>query len=289
MTTQPTDPAPNPPAPADRDKPVGPVLAPYRELGALALLGVNGLLIAFAVLSLLLVFVEDTRVTSFSGRANGQFDTYVGLVSIFFPLAAVLLATALKPAVPRARIVATGALLEYAVSALFGLVSLFAAFIQTVGLDYTGSILDAFLTLLSRLVWLVLLGFAAFLVVRVYQTLYVVPKPKPVAVPPGYPPGYPAYQAAYGQSGAYPTVPGYPQGYPQQQGYPQGYPPQAPGYPPQGYGQYPTVGYPPEAGSPYPPAQTGWAAPPAATPTSAPPAQAPAPAPAPAPTEAEPP
>ncbi len=273
MTTQPSD--PSVPAGAGtpaQDRNVLAALSPYRETGALLLLAANAAFLALAVLSLFLVFAEDARVTSFSGRADGQFGTYVGVVSIFFPLGAVLLTTLIKPPTPRGKLIATGALVEYAVSAVFGLVCLFASFVQTVGADYSGSIIDAFLTLLARLVWLVLLACAAFLVMRAFQTLYYVPRPKPAPVPPGYPQGYPnpGYQAAYGQSGAYPTVPGYPQGYPpQQQGYPQGYPQQPPQPPyPQSYPQQPyQPGYPTQVVPPRDDSatsafgQTGWAAP----------------------------
>jgi hypothetical protein len=282
VTTQPPDPAPpslpagSPPPALDKD--ARPAIAPYRELAALALLGANAAFLAFAVISLFTVFVEDARVTSFSGRADGQFGTYVGLVSIFFPLAAVLIATLIRPAAPRGKMITMVALVEYGVSVVFGLVCLFAGFIQTVGADYSGAIIDAFLALLARLVWLILLGFGAFVVARVFQSLYFVPKPKPVPVPPGYPQGYnPAYQAAYGPSGAYSTVQGYPQGY-AQPGYPQqGYPQPQPGYPQQGYppGGYPQQGYPPagypSAGAP-PPSTPFTAGPPAPTGSPAEPA-----------------
>jgi hypothetical protein len=292
VTTQPPDPAYSPssgpagPAPAGPERLAGPAIAPYRELGAFVLLGANAAVMAFAVISMFVVFLEDSRVTSFSSRADGEFSTFVGLVSIFFPLVAVLLATLIKPATPRGKMIVMVALVEYGVAAVFGLVCLFAGFIQTVGADYSGAIIDAFLTLLARLVSLVLLGFGAFLVMRIFQALYYVPKPKPAPAgypgypqpgqpgygqpgqpgygQPGYPQGYPApaYQAGYGPSGAYPTVPGYPQPQ-QQQGYPQpqpGYPqpayqqPQQQSFPPQGYQQQP--GY-PQAGYPAPAAPAG--------------------------------
>jgi hypothetical protein len=258
--------------PSGEEKTAGQAIAPYRELAALVLLAVNAALLAFAVIGMFVVFTEDV---SFSPRAGAQFDTYSGLVAIFFPLAAVLLATYLKPSLPRGKLITTAALTEYAVSIVFGVVSLFAGFTHLVGQSYTGAIVDAFLRLFSQMAWLVALGFAGFLVFRIFQHLYYVAQPRRPQAPAGYPhgygqqgypqgyppPGQPGQpgQAGYPQpgqpgypqyGGAYPAPPGYPQGY-GQQGYAQGWPYQqgVPGY---NYQQaYPIPGAPnPPTGSP---------------------------------------
>jgi hypothetical protein len=189
------------------------VLAPLRELSALVLVGVTGALLLLYVLELFASLLDNA---SFSDRATAEFGLFVGLPTIFLPLIAVLLVTLIKPNTPRAGLITMVSVVEYGVAAIFGLVCLFAAFIETVSRDVDGSIVDAFLDLLVGLVWLVLLGFAAFVVFRVYQGVYYVAKPKPVALGGGYPQGYPPA------------------------GYPQGYPQQAPGYPQQGQPGYPS-------------------------------------------------
>ena len=102
-----------------------------------------------------------------------------------------LLATHVKPAVPRAKLITLLALIDYAFAGLLGVITLFIAFLHQVTTD--GQLVSGFLTLLERLVWLVVFAFAAFVALRVYLGAYVVAKPK---LPPGTYGGYPGYQPA---------------------------------------------------------------------------------------------
>jgi hypothetical protein len=312
VTSQPSETrASAPPGPAGpAGSPAGPASAaeekdpsrftlPLRQPAAFALLVVNGVALLFAVIDLLAIFQDWSA--NFLSSVDSSFGTFVGLVSVGFPLLAVLLATHLKPALPQARLITVGTLIEYGVSALFGVVCLLAGFLH--GLTSTGTInglssprraLESFLI---RGAWLALLAVAALAVYQLFQGLYGGVKPAPTGYPqqPGYPqPGYPY---AYGQ-------PGYPQ-----QPYPQAPPPPPYGQPQPGWaaapsGTHPTYppGQPPYGGPtaafqpPYPP--PGYQAPPPADVSSpfasyanppAPPGQTSAPpSPSPGPTSAPP-
>ncbi len=268
MTTQPPIPSAPLASPATEQKDPVSITAPLREWAALlavvavlAFLFVNliGLLFGNIVLAGLL-----GGQASFSERANAYFDGFVGPATVFLPVVGVLLANHVKPAVPKAKLITLLALIGYGVAALLGLITMFTAFVDTVGKDVPGAVVTSFVTLLTRLVWLALLGFAGFVVLRVYLGAYLTPKPQ--QAPGGYP-GYPGY-AGYPQQG-YPQQ-GYPQqgGYQQQPGYPQA---QQAGYPTQAY-QQPATGY-----------ATGYQSPsgtqaPASQPSSGPPVSAPYPA-----------
>jgi hypothetical protein len=282
VTTQP----PIPPAPtaSSAPEPKDPVsvTAPLREWGALlSVVATLGLL--FFALIALLVDSGPGGLGGFSERANATFDDFVQPVTVFLPLFAVLLATHIKPAVPKAKLITLLAMIGYGVAALLGLITMFTAFINTVGLDLPGATLHAFLALFIRLVWLALLAFAGFVVLRVYLGAYVVPKPKPApAVYPGYPqqgyPGYPAAQGypqqGYPQQGYQPGYqqPAYPtQAYQPQPGYPSGYQPAAQ---PPASGPYPTYPVNPPSSSP-PAQQAPWSAPGEAAPSSGAPSSAP--------------
>ncbi len=287
MTAQPQypgypTPAPNPtpapaPTPAAPRKDARTVLEPFREWGALALLAATAVFGFFGFLEWLL------HTDTFGATVDSTFGAFGSLLTLFFPLVAVLLAVVVKPVTQRARLVVIGALVLYAAAVFFGVLSMLIGFVHEVGI--TGyPVSDAFISLLERLVWLGLLGFAGFLVLRVYTALYYTPRP---AAPPA-PAGAYGYPAGYGQPGypqqpaGYPQQPGYPAGYPA--GYPQNVPttvfppaPQVPSAPPAPAPGYPT-GYPtaypaPGAGQPAP----GQPAP--GQPSSAPPAY-PAPSPA---------
>jgi hypothetical protein len=254
---QPTYPASTPPAsPSQSSAPPGapageqrdPVkfTAPYRELGALVLVLSTAALLLLAFINLFVVF--DNFANGFGARADAGFGDFIGLVSIFFPLGAVLLVTHIKPATPRARTITLIALIDYAVAALFGIVCLFAGFIHVLDDQFGPGFRGAFIGLLSRLVLLAVFAFAAFLVLQVWQGAYLVPKPVAPAYPgygqPGY--GQPGYgQPGYGQPGY--GQPGYGQPAYGQPGYGQ------PGYGQPGYGQ-PGYGQPgygqPAAGQP---------------------------------------
>jgi hypothetical protein len=251
---------------------------PLRETAALALLGATALLLLVGVIQLLIP--GDLR-PGFLDRASGSFDSFLGLDRIGFPFLAVLLATHLGPAVGRARLITLVALIEYAVSAFFGVVfGLLIAFANTAG----DSARVAFEQLLARVAYTGVFAVAALAVLRIWRGLYYVPKPS-------NPPGVYGQPTVYGQPGGYgqPTTYGQPGGYGQTYGQP-GYgagQPGAPGYGdqtqayPQGYGQpgygqssypagYGQSGYPAGYGQPSYPTQ------PQASPPSAPPAGSPA-------------
>ncbi|MEU1837634.1 hypothetical protein [Micromonospora chersina] len=193
---------------------------PLRELAALVLLGANAVLL-FVGLLRLLVPVDD--YSTFSGRAGSTFFTFVGLESTALPVLAVLLATHVRPVLPKAKLITQVALIEYAVSAAFGALTFL---IWMVGRLADGEVLDAFLGLLTRVAWLAVFAIAAFVVFKLWRTLYYVPKPKPQ--PGVYGQAQPAWPQ---QPGGYPAPGGYPQaGAPQQPG---GYPQPGPYGPPQ--------------------------------------------------------
>ncbi|MEU4772351.1 hypothetical protein [Micromonospora sp. NPDC023644] len=234
---------------------------PLRELAAFVLLGANAVFLFVGLIRM----VTPTEYSTFGGRAGSAFYAFVGVEAVFLPLLAVLLATHVKPPVPKAKLITQVALGEYAVSALFGgLTFLF----WTVNRLAEGEILDAFLGLLSRVAWLALFAVAAYVVFKVWRTLYHVPKPKPQPGVYGQPqPGWPQQQGGYpapGQQVPGQQVPG--QQVPGQQG---GW--QAPGPYGAPYGQQPApFAGGPQPGSPFSPAPQS--APPAApAPQSAPP------------------
>ncbi|MEH1097707.1 hypothetical protein [Micromonospora sp. CPCC 205561] len=225
---------------------------PLRELAAFALLGANAVFLFVGLIRL----VTPTEYSTFGSRAGSAFFAFVGVEAVFLPLLAVLLATHVRPPVPKAKLITQVALAEYAVSALFGgLTFLF----WTVNRLAEGEILDAFLGLLSRVAWLALLAVAAYVVFKVWRTLYHVPKPKAQPGVYGQPqPGWPQQQGGY-------PAPGQPGGQ-QAPGQPGAWSPPGPYGAP--YGQQPPFAGAPQPGSPYNPAPQS--APPAA-PYSAPP------------------
>ncbi|MFI7282142.1 hypothetical protein ACIBOV_17970 [Micromonospora chersina] len=226
---------------------------PLRELAALVLLGANAVLL-FVGLLRLLVPVDD--YSTFSGRAGSTFFAFVGLESTALPVLAVLLATHVRPVLPKAKLITQVALIEYAVSAAFGALTFL---IWMVGRLADGEVLDAFLGLLTRVAWLAVFAIAAFVVVKLWRTLYYVPKPKPQ-------PG------VYGQ--AQPGWPQQPGGYPAPGGYPQAGAPQQPG----GYPQPGPYG-PPQSAPPFntAPPHAPQSSPPFGAPQSSPPFPQPGP------------
>ncbi|MDO3682927.1 hypothetical protein [Micromonospora sp. C28ISP2-4] len=204
------------------------LIKPLRELAALVLLGANAVLL-FVGLLRLLVQVDD--YSTFTSRAGSTYFAFIGLESTVLPVLAVLIATVILPVVPKAKLITQVALVEYAVSLAFGALTFL---IWLVGRLADGEVLDAFLGLLTRVAWLAIFGVAAFVVFKIWRTLYYVPKPK--AQPGVYGQPQPGWPQQPGQPGGYPG----PGGYPQQpgQGYPQAGSPQ-PGWPqqPGPYGQ----------------------------------------------------
>ncbi|MEU8070518.1 hypothetical protein AB0B20_12235 [Micromonospora sp. NPDC049151] len=247
------------------------LIKPLRELAALVLLGANAVLL-FVGLLRLLVPVDD--YSTFSGRAGSTYFTFIGLESTVLPVLAVLISTVVLPVVPKARMITQVALVEYAVSAVFGALTFL---IWLVGRLADGEVLDAFLGLLTRAAWLAIFAVAAFVVFKIWRTLYYVPKPK--AQPGVYGQAQPGWPQQPGQPGGYPG----PGGYPQQPGpgYPQAGSPQ-PGWPqqPGPYGQPQTAPpfntappHAPQSGPPAADPQSGvpYAGPQYGSPQSAPP------------------
>ncbi|MFG1673216.1 hypothetical protein [Micromonospora sp. NPDC049282] len=202
---------------------------PLRELAALVLLGANAVLLFVALLRLL---VPADDYSTFSGRAGSAFFAFVGLEATVLPLLAVLLATHVRPVLPRAKLITQVALVEYAVSAVFGALTFLS---WLVGRLADGEVLDAFLGLLTRVAWLAIFAVAGYVVFKIWRTLYYVPRPKPQ--PGVYGQAQPGWPQQPGQPGGYPAPGGYP---------PAGVPPQ-PGQPPAGY---PHAGAPPQPGWP---------------------------------------
>ncbi|MFG2060526.1 hypothetical protein ACGFIK_03815 [Micromonospora sp. NPDC048871] len=252
MTSPAEPPSPNAPTPADQ------VTRPLRELAALVLLGANAV---FLFVGLIRLLAPQGAYSTVTGRAGSAFFAFIGLEAVVLPVLAVLLATHIAPAVPKAKLITQVALIEYAISAVLGGLTLL---VWLVGRLAEAQIFDALTGLLTRVAWVALFGVAAYVVWSVWRRLYHVPRPK--AEPglygtphPGWPgqPGDGSAQSWYqGQSG-YPNQSGYQgqSGYPGQSGYEgqSGYPGQ-PGYQGQtGYpGQSDQAGYPGQPGPGHP-------------------------------------
>ncbi len=274
--------SPSQPAPGDA-RPVGQFLRPLRDLAAWALVLCPAVLLFVAVIRL----IPAGDGEQFVSRTQDSFYSFVNLATIFFPLAAVLLALLVQPQHPKARTITVLALVEYAVAAFFGVV-----FGILIGIIQVGrfSVRTAFEELLVRAAWLAVFALAAFAVYRIWRGLYYVPKPAPqpgvygqpqYGVPGTYP-GQPGYGPAPGTFGGQPQ-PGQP-GFPPQPGQP-GFGPQ-PGQPQPGqpaFGQQPgqpawgqpTYGQPTYGQPPAPQGGAHWGQPPvSAQPASAQPASA---------------
>jgi hypothetical protein len=200
-TPAPTGPAgtpagPTPTGPADRS--ARDFTEPLRQPAAAALLVANGLVLLFAVIDMFVIF-EDWP-GNFLARAGASFVDFVGLVSIGFPLLAVLLATHVKPRLPQARLITIVALVEYGVSALFGALCLLVDFLH--GVTGTHTILGmsparrAFEDFLIRAAEYTLLALAALAVFQLFRGLYAATRP--AGADQSYGGGYPY---AYGQQG----------------------------------------------------------------------------------------
>ena len=241
MTTQPEN-------PATEEKRASEFTKPLRDLLAFVLLGANAVLLFFAVVDLLIPYDFDPH--GFTGRADVQFGSFTGLVPVVFPLVAVMITTHVTPASARARLITLGALIEYAVSALFGVLCMFAAFVGTVESGTFSSVRAGFENFLRQLVQLAVLAAAGYVVARVWKGMYTAPRP---VAPQGY--GQPgAYGQPYAATGY--GQPGAPTGYGQPLA-PGAYP--APGHavPTQAYGQpYPGYGHPAPSPSGFPPPGT---------------------------------
>jgi hypothetical protein len=205
-------------------------LRPLRDLAALILVAAPAVMLFVAVIRL----IPSGDGDQFSTRAQESFGGFVNLTSIGLPLLAVLLSTLVRPEHPKAKLITTVALAQYAVIAFFGV--LFGFLVGLIGIA-GWSVRLAFEEFLVRGAWLVVFGIAAFAVFQIWRNLYFTPRPKPV--PGMY--GQPANQQ-FGPPPGGPQHGGPPQ-YgtpgPQQYGAPQQYGQPAPQYgqPSQQHGQ----------------------------------------------------
>ncbi len=217
--TSPAEPASTDPTPASQ------LTRPLREPAAFVLLGANAVFLFVGLLRLL----TPQSYGTVTGSAGSSFFAFVGIEAVVLPLLAVLLATHLRPVVPRAKLITQVAIGEYTASVILGALTFL---IWSFGRLAEGEVLDAFLGLLTRLAGLALLLMAAFAVYRVWRTLYHVPKPKPQPGVYGTPqPGWPGQPGGHpGQPTGHPGHPGQPTGHP---GHPGGQPgwPGQPGQP----------------------------------------------------------
>ncbi len=160
-----------------------------RQLAATALLAGNGVLLFLGVSDL--IFVVSGWVSQFGARSEAVFGTVAGPVAIALPLVAVLIATHVSPALPHSRPILITALVQYAVSALFGVITYLGGFAYGVF-----SVRSTFNWLLGRAVWLAFLTIAITVVYRVFREMY----------PPA--PAYRYGPTVYGRP--YPGQPSYP-------------------------------------------------------------------------------
>ena len=130
---------------------------PLRELAALALLGANAVFLFVGLLRL----IAPNDYSSFTDRAGSAFYAFIGVEAVGLPLLAVLLATHISPVLAKAKLITQAALVEYAVSALFGTLTML---IWTVGRLAEAEVLDALLGVLTRFAWMVIFAIAAWVV-----------------------------------------------------------------------------------------------------------------------------
>jgi hypothetical protein len=162
------------PVPGDglASTPARPFTEPLREMSAFALLAGNAVFLVIAVSRLF--FVIERWAAEFGLRCADVFSTFVGPYSVGFPLAAVLLATHIAPMVPRTRLVLMVALIEYAVSGFFGVVTFLGAFAHD--LSSPRAVIEG---VLGRGVWLGFLILASMVLYRIWRGLF--PPPRPAA------------------------------------------------------------------------------------------------------------
>ncbi|GIE79349.1 hypothetical protein Aph02nite_52990 [Actinoplanes philippinensis] len=230
-----TPPQPDPAA----EKTIGQYLRPLRDLAAYALIAAPAVFLLVAVFEL---FRGD-----FTVQTRYSFGSFVNVETIFFPLAAVMLALGVKPVHPKARLITMLALGEYAVASFFGVIFGLLFGVSGIAAQDAGA---AFNALLVRVAWLAVLGVAGYALLQVWLGYYPTVKPQPGVYGQPYqpqqygpPPGY-GQQPPYGAAMPGPMPPGTPT--------PPPVATQPFSVPPAPYGQYPAV----------PPPAWGAAAPP---------------------------
>jgi hypothetical protein len=244
--------------PSTRGKTARQYAEPLRELAGFTALTGNAVILTLAIFDL--IFVIDQWASGFDDRSSRLFPDFVGLTSVGLPLAAVLLGFVVQPRAPRAAWLVTGALVEYAVAAFFGLVTFFGAFANEANGAYFGdqsAIRNAVEDSLRRLVWFSFLALAGVVLYRIWRGEFYTPRPRPTTFP-GYPTGY-GRQPHPARSGQQYGPPGYSRGGHPQPSYGQPYPgyPATPGgttaAPPAQPGLYGSPAQPGLYGSPAPP------------------------------------
>jgi hypothetical protein len=208
------------PAPGEV-KSAGQYLRQLRDLAAYVLVGATAVFLFVALVDL----IPDGE-NQFGFRSQASFGNFINLVTIAFPLAAVLLALLVQPRHPKAQLIVLAAAIEYAVMAFFGIV--FGVLIGLINEAANNGARSAFIGLLIRVAWLAVFGVAAYAVFLIWRNLFYTPKPKPQPGVYGQP--------QYGAPGPYQGQPGYGQpGYGPPPGQPG--PAPAPNFAPGVYGQ----------------------------------------------------
>jgi hypothetical protein len=252
-------------------------LAPVRELVAFVLLGVAALLLLSAFANLVPTDFQQRGTLPYGLYLAFNPPGFLSLVTVVAPVLAVLLVTSLGDPAPRAKLVTVAGAVLLAVAAFFGLI--FELLIAFIGMTAEVSFLDGVKGALPPAAMLVLALLGLLVVFRIWQGMFLLPKPVQPAPGQagwsGY--GYPGQPGQYGQAQPGYGQPGYPAaqpGYGQQPSYGQA---EHPGY---GQSQHPGYGQAqPGYGQPAQPSATGQAQPPAsaqAHPPATGPAQPPA-------------
>ncbi|WP_279583232.1 hypothetical protein [Fodinicola feengrottensis] len=208
------------------------VLGPFRLPICFALLlGLNAVVLLIAIEQLII----PAGGASFTYRAALTFEQFVGLVVVTLPLIAAAVATYVGPKLRLAQVVGYVALGEYALAALFGLISFVAGFFNGGGGESGPATADLRATVegaLLHLTELALLAVAILAVVKISGLLDTQKRvPSTAFAPPGYGQPGPLGQ----QLGQQPVQIGDQGGQPQQYdqfGLPVGEPTPGAGFPP---------------------------------------------------------
>lgn len=129
-------------------------------------------LVGYIALHLLFAFLIWIAPTGGTFASRSRFADFVTLFTIALPLLAVLIATQIDPVLAAAKFIAGIALIEYAVAAVFGVLT----FLIGLGYVFTsvnsaGSALGAFRYLVMGALELGILTLAGYAVLRVFQSL----------------------------------------------------------------------------------------------------------------------
>jgi hypothetical protein len=177
-------------------------LRPYRSLIAFVLLGAAGLQLLRIYWTWLVSFSESPPFGLRSLEAAGQFTSVPALT---LPLLAVLITTMTAPVAGQAKQVTLIALGEYALTAIGALITALAGIVAV--FSHPGGVLVSIL--IDRLVMLILLAVAVFVVLRIYLGMFVRAAPS-AAYGGGYPvqsyPGYPQQTYQQPTYGAQPAT-----------------------------------------------------------------------------------